>query len=265
LHCFYPLPPREAPWREAPWREAPWRERNSDGGHRIAASLPVDLPYPKKHHMRRHLLSLLVALSFILPANASDVEKKGYIIHNNGDTIFGKILLRKELGTISNIQLFNQVRFVDSTGAKTTYKPGAIRGYGVALVNDTILSHSISFNDVEMQAAFGTKKENAFMLREVKGFVDVYHLLHSITNGYQRYEVPEIYLLTGDEPRALVRIKPKTFKVPTRYKRSDILPYLKNWPESEYSKIHEELSPMELMVCVASFNEWRKSNIMNNQ
>jgi hypothetical protein len=215
--------------------------------------------------MRRQLLAILFAFTLILPALASDVEKKGYIVNNNGDTVFGKIFLRKELGAISNIQLFNQVRFADSTGTRNTYKPGTIKGYGIALVNDTILSHFLSFNDVEMQATFGTKKENAFMLREVRGYVDLYHLLHSITNGYQRYEIPEIYLLTGDEPRTLVRIKPKTFKVPTRYKRSDILPHLKDWPEAEFSKIHEELSPMEVMICVATYNEWRKINIPNNQ
>ncbi|HLO80068.1 MAG TPA: hypothetical protein VK166_03870 [Chitinophagaceae bacterium] len=215
--------------------------------------------------MRRQLLTILLASILILPAHASDVEKKGYIINNNGDTIYGKILLRKELGAISNIQLFTQVRFADSTGTLNTYKPGTIKGYGIALVNDTILSHFISFNNVEMQATFGSKKENAFMLRELRGFVDVYHLLHSITNGYQRYEIPEIYLLTGDEPRTLVRIKPKALKVPTRYRRSDILPYLKDWPEAEYSKVHDELSPMELMVAVATYNEWRKTNIINNQ
>jgi hypothetical protein len=77
--------------------------------------------------MRRHLLALLLAFTLILPALASDVEKKGYIVNNNGDTVFGKIFLRKELGAISNIQLFTQVRFADSTGPGIPINQGQLR------------------------------------------------------------------------------------------------------------------------------------------
>ncbi len=215
--------------------------------------------------MKRIGLTLMLGCFLTLPARASEVEKKGYIITNNGDTVHGTIFLRKELGSISSIQLFSQVRFSDSTGAKKTYKPGDLKGYGLAFINDTIISHFVTFHDVEMQGAFGSKRETALLLREVEGYVEVYHLLHSINTGYQRTEVPEIYLRKTNEANTLVRIKPKTFKVPMRFKRSDILPHLKDWPEAEYSKIHEELSPMEVMICVATYNEWRKTNIVNNQ
>jgi hypothetical protein len=215
--------------------------------------------------MRQIGLTLLLGCFLTSPVQASDVEKKGYIITSQGDTVHGTILLRKELGAISNIQLFSQVRFSDSTGVQKTFKPGDLKGYGLAFINDTTLSHFVTFHDVEMQGAFGSKRETALLLREVDGYVEVYHLLHSINTGYYRTEVPEIYLRKTNEANALIRIKPKTFKVPMRFKRSDILPHLKDWPEAEFSKIHEELSPMEVMICVATYNEWRKTNIMNNQ
>jgi hypothetical protein len=53
--------------------------------------------------------SILLFLIFSLYApgtSASDVEKKGYIINNNGDSVFGKILVRKELGNVTFTEFF---------------------------------------------------------------------------------------------------------------------------------------------------------------
>jgi hypothetical protein len=210
--------------------------------------------------MKAPVLTVMLAFIISIPGLASDMEKKGYVIANNGDTISGTVLIRKELNTVSPLQFFSQVRFVDSAGAKKTYKPGDLKGYGLALVNDTIITHFVSFDNVEMQGMFGSKKERVFLLREVGGYIQVYYLRHSISTGYSSSEIPEIYLLTATEPRSLIRIKPKALKVPTRYRRSDILPHLPNWPETEYSKINDELSFMEVMVCVATYNEWKKAN-----
>jgi hypothetical protein len=215
--------------------------------------------------MKRIGLIILLGFCVTMPAQASEVEKKGYIITNDGDTVHGTIFLRKENGSISSLQFFFMVKFSDSTGAKKTYKPGELKGYGLMFINDTTISHLQSFNDVEMQGPIGKKKESAFLLREVSGAVELYYLFHEENNGFQRSRIPEIYMLIANEPGTPVRIKPKTFKVPLRYKRSDILQFLKDWPETEYSKIHEELSAIEVMTCVATYNDWRKSNIINNQ
>jgi hypothetical protein len=162
-------------------------------------------------------------------------------------------------------ELFSKVRFVDSSGNKKTYKPGEIRAFGLTMVNDSIYSHFVSFTNVEMTASFGSKKEDAFLLKEVGGKVEAYHLLHSIYNGTYYSQVPEFYILADKETNTLVRVKPKKLKVPMRFKKSDIMPYLKNWPESESAKIHDELSPFEVMECLTAYNTWWKHNMANNQ
>jgi hypothetical protein len=123
--------------------------------------------------MKRIGLILLLGCCLTTPALASEEEKKGYIITNNGDTVHGTIFLRKEHGSISSLQFFFQVKFSDSTGAKKTYKPGELKGYGLMFINDTTMSHLQSFNDVEMQGPIGKKRESAFLLREVSGAVEL--------------------------------------------------------------------------------------------
>lgn len=157
------------------------------------------------------------------------------------------------------------VKFSDSTGAKKNYKPGELKGFGLMFINDTTISYFRYFNDMEMQGPIGKKKESPLLLRKVSVRVKLYFLFHEKNNGLQRSKIPEIYLLNASETGTPVRIKPKNFKIPIRYKRSDVLPHLKDWPKAEFSKIHEELSRMEVMICVAPYNERRKINIVNNQ
>ncbi len=211
---------------------------------------------------------ILLTLFFSLYApetSASDVEKKGYIVTNNGDSVFGKLLLRKELGEVSMTGLFTQVRFVDSAGNRNTYKPGEIKAFGIAMVNDSTFSHFVSFNDVEMTASFSSKKENAFLMKEVGGQVEVYHLLHYVYTGKYNAQVPELYILADKATNTLARIKPKKLKIPMRFKKSDIMPYLKDFPDSESAKIHDELSPFEVMECITAYNTWWEHNKVNNQ
>jgi hypothetical protein len=204
----------------------------------------------------KHIIAALLLLLYAIPTVSKEIEKKGYIITNTGDTIYGKVFLKTEFGKWNGIQLFDQVRFADSSGEKKTYKPGEIRGYGIALAADSIFTHFISFLNVEMSAAFGSKRENTFLLREMEGRVEVYHLLHIINSGISNNEVPELYLRQVKDSVTLARIKPKALKIPMRYRKSDILPYLDDWPETEHSKIHDELSPFEVMECVVTYNRW---------
>lgn len=50
-----------------------------------------------------------------------------------------------------------------------------------------------------------------------------------------------------------------------RFKKSYIMPYLKDFPESESAKIHNVLSPFEVMECVTAYNIWWEHNKVNNQ
>jgi hypothetical protein len=154
---------------------------------------------------------------------------------------------------------------VDSFGNQKKYKPGEIKAFGIAMVNDSIFSQFVSFIDVEMTASFGSKKENAFLLKEIGGQVEIYHLLHFVYNGTYNTQVPELYILADKSTNTLARIKPKKLKIPMRYKKSDILPYLKDFPESESAKIHDELSPFEVMECIVAYNNWWEHNKANNQ
>jgi hypothetical protein len=153
----------------------------------------------------------------------------------------------------------------DSTGAKMNYKPGELKGYGLMFINDTTIPCFKSFDDVEMQGSIGTKKVSPFLLNKLSVRAKMYFLFHEENNRFQGSKIPEIYLFNGSETGIPIRIKPKNFKISIRFKKSVSLPYLKDWPKAEFSKIHEELSPMEVMIRVASYNEWRKINIVNNQ
>jgi hypothetical protein len=164
-----------------------------------------------------------------------------------------------ECGNVGHLQFYIQARFQDSAGKKTNFKPSELKGYGFSPTNDSLMVHFVSFADVEMQGSLGIKKEDVFLQRIVKGHAPLYYLFHGNYTGYTSAQIPEVYILDPKQPTVPCVIKPKALKLPTRYRKSDILPHPEDWPEEEYSKIHDELSFSEVVSCLIAYNLWKNA------
>ncbi len=127
--------------------------------------------------MIRYLLIFL--LSFLFEkASYSQAKYDGYIILLSGDTVNGSIVIPINKGALDFISVSEKVKFIDSAEKVKTYKPDALKGFGINA--DELSSHYISLV---------IKKDRLFLKRIVHGDWQMYE---DVVSLYKSFSYPGV-------------------------------------------------------------------------
>lgn len=127
--------------------------------------------------MIRYILVLLVSFLFE-NRSYSQAKYDGYIILPSGDTVTGSILIPVHKGALDFISASEKVKFIDSTEKVKTYKPDALKGFGIKADE---LSGDYS--------SLVIKKERLFLKRIGHGYWQMYE---DVVSLYKSFSYPGI-------------------------------------------------------------------------
>jgi len=209
------------------------------------------------------LLYALLFSAYLLGQKHGVDTLTGYIVRTN-DTIPGHVILpyrmvkeKKELHKkYENEEWYQQVTFVDGSGAARLFVPADISGYGWNW-NDTLKATFRSFKVVvRQQGAFLFKGQvKPFLKLEIEGPMSVYLYYHreNATGGTVYYN--DRYLM--NEQAEMQPLKIKTL-LGIAYNLTGLESWFEGYPGLSKFDM-KNMNVLEVWLLVGGYNKWKKT------